>query len=214
MKITHLQNLKFSSIILYLLAGTLLFGCSEEEPSLSESFFKIYDDSNFDLNYHPIGVVETIDGFIVLSGTELDNSSFDGVQLIKLDEQGNYVSEVELDDYEAPVGDLYLNASDSNVYFFAKNASSLDAVLIAVNPALEVQSEILLGGLNYPLSASVTSNSTLLLQSYDHESFETQISEIGLDGSFLGGATYTIGAGSDVEVDVVNHFTEIGRAHV
>lgn len=183
----------------------MIGSCSETEPSLSESFLKIYDDSNFDVNYHPIDVVETIDGYIILSGTELSNTDFTGVQLIKVDEEGNFEMEEELN-YVVPIGEMYLNPSDSNVYFFAMNSTSLDAVLISVNTDLMIENETLLGGLNYPLSAAITSNGNFLLQSYDPLTQETQISEIGLDASYVGGATYSIGPGDDVEQEIISHY--------
>lgn len=188
-----------------------LSSCSEEEPSLTESFFKIYDNSNFDLSYDPIDVVEIIDGYIILTGTEQDNSDFDGIQLIRLDAEGNFVSsslDSELNNYEAPIGDMYFDATDSTIYFFAKNAATTDAVLISVNPSLEVQNATLLGGINYPLSASSTSSGTLLIQSYDPVSLQTEISEITLGASVNNTAQYSIGAGDDVEEDVINHFLE------
>ncbi len=207
-KIKYQTSKSSASVIgvLFLLFMSLISGCSDDEPSLSESFFKIYDDSNFDVSYRPIDVVETVDGYIILTGTELSNSDFMGVRLIKIDEEGNYEFDNELDDYVVPIGEMYLNETDSNSYFFAMNPTSLEAVLIGVNPQLEVEVESLIGGLNYPLSSSITSSGSLLLQSYDPITLETEISEIGLDGSFLGGNSYTIGPGSDVEEEIINHY--------
>ena len=186
-----------------------LMACSDDTLSPSDSFFKIYDNSNFDLSYHPIDVVETVDGFIVLSGTELSNTDFQGVQLIKIDEEGDFVSEAALNNYVAPVGDIFM--LDSITYFFAMNPTTLQAVLIGVNPQLEVTIEDPIGGLNYPLASSLTSSNELLLLSYDPVNLNSQISLIGLDGSFIGGTSYSIGAGSDVEQDVVNHLLQVGQ---
>lgn len=180
--------------------------CSESEPALSESFFKIYDDSNLDVSYRPIDVVETVDGFIILTGTELSKSDFMGVSLIKIDEEGNYEYEISLDDYVVPIGKIHLNESDSNSYFFVMNPTSLEAILIGVNPQLEVEVESPIGGLNYPLSSAKLSNGNLLLQSYDPLSQETEISEVTLDGSYVGGNRYSIGPGGDVEEEIINHY--------
>ncbi len=200
------QSASISRATLIAFVTVFINGCSNDEPSLSESFLKIYDDSNIDLSYRPIDVVETIDGYIVLSGTELNNTDFMGIRLIKIDEEGNYVTDVALNDYVVPVGDMYLNEADSNSYFFAMNPTSLEAVLIAVNPELEVVSEALIGGTNYPLSSSILSNGNLLLQSYDPLSQETEISEISLEGMYVGGNRYSIGPGDDVEEEIVNHY--------
>ncbi|MEP5611286.1 MAG: hypothetical protein ABJP45_03510 [Cyclobacteriaceae bacterium] len=191
------------------LAILLLFGCSEDGPILSESFFKIYDDSNIDLSYHPIDVVETVDGFIILSGTELTNTDFQGVQLIKVDEEGNFLVEMSLASYVAPVGNVYM--LDSISYFFVMNPTTLQVVLVGVNPQLEVTVETTIGGANYPLASSLTSSNELLLLSYDPVNLNSEISLIGLDGTLQSTASYTIGAGSDVETDVINHLLQVGQ---
>ena len=107
---------------------------------------------------------------------------------------------VGVDDYVVPVGQMYLNETDSNSYFFVMNPTSLEAVLVGVNPQLEIQTETLLAGLNYPLSSAPLSNGNILLQSYDNVTLETQISEVTLDGTYTS-ASYSIGPGDDVEED-------------
>lgn len=203
------QTSKPSTLILSVVIALftiLVSGCADDEPSLTESFFKIYDDSDLDVNYRPIDVVETVDGFIILTGTELSKSDFAGVQLIKVDEGGNYEDERTLRDYVVPIGKMHLNPADSNSYFFAMDPTSLQAYLIGINPQLEVQSEVAIGGINYPLSSSILSNGNFLLQSYDPLTLETEISEIGLDGSFINGNSYSIGPGDDVEAEIINHY--------
>lgn len=206
MKNIHLQNSNFRLLIGCLFLVILFTACSNEEPSLSESFLKIYDHSNADLSYHPIDVAETVDGYIILSATELASSDFNGVKLIKTDEEGNFVRERELSGYVIPIGSMYLNPSDSNTYFFAMEPTSLNAVLIGVNPQLQVDVELTISGLNYPLASSITNAGNLLLLSYDPVALEMEISEIALDGYFVGGNSYSIGPGSDVEVEIINHY--------
>ena len=129
----------FLKTLFFLVMLSVSWSCADEEPSLSDSFLKIYDDSDLDVNYKPIDVVETSDGFIILAGTELSKSDFAGVRLLKLDEEGNYEFDRNLDDYVVHVGGMYLNEADSNSYFFVMDPTSLEAVLIGVNPQLEVQ---------------------------------------------------------------------------
>lgn len=203
-----LKKLSFQSLAI-ILSALLLPSCSEEDPNLTESFFKIYDDSNADLNYNPIDIVETIDGFIVLTGTELSNTDFMGIQLLKLDDEGNFVNDIDIDDYVIPVGEVYM--IDSISYFFAMNPTTLQAVLIGVNPQLEITTETTIGGLNYPLASSLTASNDLLLLSYDPLNLTTEISLVGLDGSFLGGNSYSIGPGSDVEQNIINHYLQINN---
>lgn len=186
-----------------------VFGCGDEDLQLTESFFKIYDDTNADLSYNPIDVEETIDGFIVLTGTEVSNTDFQGIQLLKMDDEGNYLFDVEISDYVVPIGELHL--IDSTSYFFAMNPTSLQAVLIGVNPQLEVTVEAPIGGINYPLSSAMTSSNELLLQSYDLNNLTTEISLISTDGSFVNGASYSIGPGDDVEEEIINHYLGAGE---
>jgi hypothetical protein len=188
-----------------------MLSCADDEPALSESFLKIYDDSDLDISYRPIDVVETVDGFIVLAGTELSKSDFMGVKLMKMDEEGNFEFDSDLTDYVVPVGKMYLNQADSNSYFFVMNPTSLEAVLISVNPQLEIQSEVLVGGLNYPLSSAVLSNGNFLLQSYDPLTQETEISEVSMDGAYVGGNSYSIGPGDDVQEEIINHYLNAGE---
>ncbi|MEP1035409.1 hypothetical protein [Ekhidna sp.] len=206
-KVYHiLDSAALPNVLFLFLAVIFLGGCADDEPALSESFLKIYDDSNIDVSYRPIDVVETVDGYIILTGTELSNTDFMGIRLIKVDEEGNYVSDAELDDYVVPIGSMHLNASDSNSYFFAMNPTSLEAALIGVNPQLGIEVETLIGGINYPLSSSLLSNGNFLLQSYDPLTLETEISEISQDGMYVGGNRYSIGPGSNVEEEIINHY--------
>ncbi len=202
-----LTHSRLHSLLTLVLSATLLFSCSDDELSPTESFFKIYDDSNSDLGYNPIDMIETVDGYIILTGTELNNTDFMGAQLIKLDEEGEFVSEIELTNYVVPVGDIQL--IDSITYLFVMDPVSLDAVLIGVNPQLEITVESQIGGINYPLASSITSSNELILLSYDPLNLTTEISTIGLDGTFMSGNSYTIGAGNDVELEIINHYLGI-----
>ncbi|MFK7951597.1 MAG: hypothetical protein AB8B73_02025 [Ekhidna sp.] len=206
MKSITLQRINFRLLNGCLLIGVLFSGCSDEEVPLSESFIKIYDNSNADLSYHPVDVAETINGFITLSATELSRSDFNGVQLLKMDEEGNFVRERELPTYVNPIGKLYLNPSDSITYFFAMDPTSLNAVLIGINPQFQVEVEQEMIGLTYPLASAVTSTGNLLLLGYDHVSLETEISELSLDGTFISGTSYSIGPGDDVREAIINHY--------
>ncbi len=197
----------------FLFIAVSFLSCREEEPSLTESFFKIYDNSDFDLSYDPIDVVELNDGYIILTGTQREATDFKGVELIKIDLEGEFFIDRELNDYVAPAGDIYFNESDSVTYFFAANPTTLEASLIGVNTQLEVVSENALGGINYPLASNVTSGGNLLLLSYDPVDLATQMSEISTTGNFVGGASYSIGAGNTLNAEqvIIDHFTVVSE---
>ncbi len=190
--------------ITFFLILPILLSCADETLDPKESFMKIYDDSNSDLSYKPIDVVETTDGFIILTATELTKTDFSGVQLLKIDQEGNYVSLRRLADYVVPVADLFL--IDSISYFFAMNPTSLNPVLVGVNPQLELETEVQIGGVNYPLSCSLTSSGEFLLLSYDPVELTTGLSTIDINGTITGGNAYSIGPGDDVEEEIINHY--------
>jgi len=197
---------KFLNIpFLVIYATTLLLSCGDQEISPKDSFFSIYDDSNADLRYNPIDVVETTDGYIILAETELDNSSFPGVQIIKVDQKGFFQSQISFEDYVVPIGDMYLNPSDSNAYFIAMDPVSLQAVLFSATPQLQI-SETNINGINYPLAANVTSAGNLLVMGYNPDNLTTELSEVSLDGSVVASGAYTIGAGNDVSEQIIDHF--------
>ncbi len=192
---------------LWIFFTALFFSCEEEDiPTLSESFFKIYDHANYDLAFNPIDVAQTVDGYLILTGTELDKTDFNGVRIIKVDTTGEYVDQLTLQNYVIPVGEMFLNEADSNCYFFAANPITLQAVLLGVTPQLELAVERPINGLNYPLASNITFSGNLLLLSYDPVNLNTQISEIGTDGSLLATSSYSIGPGDDVLEEIIDHY--------
>ena len=107
-----MKNPIFIAVFVFLISG-----CAEDQPALSESFFRIYDDTDADVSYDPVDVVETEDGFMLLTGTELEDSDFDGVALIKVDEEGSFESRQVLGNLVLPKGDMLMNPADSIAYF-------------------------------------------------------------------------------------------------
>ncbi len=190
-----------------------LSACADEDFTPSEAFSKIYDDSDAAINYRPIDIVETNDGYIILAGTELDKTDFRGIQLIKVDEQGEFEFQQEIPDYVVPVGNMFM--TDSISYFFAMTAPpALEAVLIGVDTQLQIVLEERVSEdefeINYPLSAAPLANGNLLLQSYDNDAQVTQLSEITLNGVLTSNrVSYSIGPGEDVEEDVIDHFLDV-----
>lgn len=184
----------------------LLISCSEEEVSAEDSFFKIYDDSNADLSYNPIDFVQTTDGFILLTGTELNNSDYMGIKLVKIDSEGEFELDVDLTGYVVPIGDVQL--IDSVAYFFGMNPLTLDVALLGVNTDLQLVVESVFTGLEYPLASSVTSNNELILLSYDPLNLNTELSLINPNGTYINGVSMSIGPGSDVESEIINHYLQ------
>lgn len=184
-----------------------ILSCSADEDYDPEtSFTKIYDSNQGTQDFYPIDVVETSSGFIVLTGQSISESDFAGVKLLYLDKEGNYESETDLSsEYYIPVGKM--TSIDSVAYFFAMMPVTLQAVLIKASDSANVEITPI-SGIYYPLAANQTSDNQLLLLSFNPEAEQSYINKIGLDGSVTGGIGYDIGAGSDVEENIVNHYVD------
>lgn len=193
------------------LAGLIFLSCSKEEFDPSASFTKIYDSFRSDREFDPIDVVATESGFLVLAGQSNDESDFTGVQVIRLDEDGNYIETWDLSsEYYVPVGNLI--SIDSVHYFFAMQPVSLQVLLISTTTNLADLQITPVNGLYYPLAAAKTSSNNLLLLSYEPDDQQSVISELTTDGAVVRGVGYSIGPGSDVEAAILNHYTDPERS--
>src|SRR5690606_3985132 len=88
-------------LLLLFLSVILIVSCVEETSSEfdQKSFTKIYDNNLFTTNYFPIDMVQTEDGgYLILGGRRLETPSFIGRYLRKADKDGNFVSDVEVDE--------------------------------------------------------------------------------------------------------------------
>lgn len=185
----------------------LLCSCSENIDLTTSSFIRIYDHSNGELGFHPIDISETSDGYFILAGRALDQTNFEGIQLITTDQSGNFSNVDELpENLVLPTGELFL--SDSVFHFFAMDRTTLRVELISIQPNLGNRQTTRLTNLFYPLSASRNAAGNFLLVSYDPIDLLTVLSEISPDGSILNSVGYTIGVGEDVEQRIIEHFLE------
>ncbi len=203
-----MKTFNFTNILL-VLSTLLVFSCSEEvEIEPTERYLRIVDDQDYNAEYDPISIQETFNGgSLILSGINLDNSPFRGVKIVRLDSIGGYVGETILDgNYVNPVGDFM--TIDSTYYFFCMESGNLTTNLVAVNDAGTVTGTTVVSGRLYPLAGGITSNNTFLLMNYNPNSQTTQISELSADGAISRSAGYSIGAGDDVEPDILKHLTD------
>ncbi|XOV91954.1 MAG: hypothetical protein ACFHWX_17315 [Bacteroidota bacterium] len=196
--------------VLFLLAlMPLLFACKDEEQIPETGFFKIYDDVRYVVDFHPIDVVKSTSGYIILSATEIDRTDFSGIQLIKVDEEGEFIAEHTFDPAPVlPTGEIM--DVNGRYYFFGMDPQTVQVQLISVDDSLENE-QITNVPLTYPLAAALSSSGNqFLMLSYDPFNAESQISEIATDGSIVNTAAYSIGAGDDVEGTILNHYLNPG----
>lgn len=213
MKFTHFTqqiNLDMKSLLRKTMMALLIMSmvaCSEDLDLTRTSFIRIYDHSDGELGFHPIDIGETPTGYFILAGTELDQSNFEGIQVLTTDQSGTFETVVDLpENLVLPTGDLL--RTDSTFSFFGMDRTTLRVELISMQPNLGNLQTTRLTNLFYPLSASMTTSGNFLLLSYDPVDLLTVLSEISPDGAIINSAGYSIGVGEDVEQRIIAHYLE------
>lgn len=197
------------------LSAMLMVSCVEEtNPEFDQkSFTKIYDNNLFTTNYFPIDMVQTEDdGYLILGGRRLENTNFTGIYLMKADEEGNFVSDIEVDEsFVNPIAQL---AVINNTYqFFCMDPLTLQVQLAQTDANLEaVNIAPVNGTLYYPCAAQVDGNSFVLL-SYNHLDKQSVLAVLNAAGAVTQSRAFTIGAGEEVEEPIINHFIRTGRQY-
>ncbi len=202
--------LPFLNRLLFLVAILMLTNCANNsDPAADKSnFTRIFDNTQFNVSYYPIDMVQTLDGgYLVLGGRSLATSSFSGTYIMKADAFGNFVSGQEVDEKLVdPIGQLmYLN---DKYYFFCMTAVGLQTQLIEIDAtgAITNQTNV---GTTYP-AAAAQDGKNFLLSSYDNVNQLSVISSLTADGNINQSKGYTIGAGSNVDAPIVAHFVHTG----
>lgn len=201
-------------LIIFVTAGCML-SCTEESNRTfdTDNFTTIFDNNKFDASYFPIDIQETPDGgYLVLGGRKLEDSNFTGIYLLKADEFGNFVKEIDVDKTSVhPIGKL--TAIQGRYYFFCMDPVTQVAQIADVDAALEaVNITPVQGSLTYPAAASYEDNAFVLL-SYDNGNKESVISIVSASGGVQASKGYTIGTGEDIEEPIINHYIRTGRQY-
>ncbi len=202
-------------LLLLFLSVILIVSCVEEtNPEFDQkSFTKIYDNNLFTTDYFPIDMVQTEDGgYLILGGRRLENTNFTGIYLMKADKEGNFVSDIEVDEsFVNPIAQL---AFINNTYqFFCMDPLTLQVQLAQTDTNLEaVNIAPVNGALYYPCAAQVDGNSFVLL-SYNHLDKQSVLAVLNATGAVTQSRAFTIGAGEEVEEPIINHFIRTGRQY-
>ena len=201
-------------VLIFVIAGCTVSCTEESNPKFdTDNFTSIFDNNKFDASYFPIDIQETPDGgFLVLGGRNLEDSNFTGIYLLKADEFGNFVKEIDVDEGSVhPIGKL--TAIQGRYYFFCMDPVTQVAQIADVDAALEaVNITAVQGGLTYPAAATYVDNGFALL-SYDNGSKESVISLVSISGGVQASKGYSIGTGEDIEEPIINHYIRIGRQY-
>jgi hypothetical protein len=201
--------------ILMLLIAGIQTSCTEESNPVfdTDNFTSIFDSNDFDASYFPIDMRETPDGgYLVLGGRKLDDSNFTGIYLLKADENGGFVKEVEVEETSVnPIGKL--TEYQGKYYFFCMDPVTQIAQIADVDADLgTVTITPVQNGLTYPAAAAFVDNNFVLL-SYDNGNKESVISLVNVSGGVTASKGYTIGTGEDIEEPIINHFIRTGRQY-
>ena len=196
---------------IYLLIYLFIVACSNEgDPALDKSnFVRIYNSNRYNTSYLPIDMQQTPDGgYLVLGSRNIEESNFNGVYVMKLDEFGAFVSEQLVDEqYVNPIGRL-LPLNDS-YFFFCMTELGVSTQLVELSSVGEIVQILDIGG-TYP-AAAAQDGANFILLSYDNAAKESVVSIVSPAGSTLQSATFSVGAGDAVEEPIINHFLETGR---
>lgn len=195
-------------IVFISVISVFFFSCENEElEPQQQSFLKIYDDSDYNASYSPVGLQFNANNYYILSERRLSSSNFSGINLVITDSIGDFVSEQQLEEtFVAPTKSLL--KIGSSLYFFCMDRNSLRPYLVIISEDGAVNTLALNTTASYPLAANVTANNTLLLLSYDPDGLNSILTEVSREGGILQQANYSIGPGSDVQDAIVNHFTK------
>jgi len=201
--------------ILLCLGAAGLTSCSEEEnPQFDkDTFTKIYDNNKYNASNFAIDMQQTPDGgFLILGGRIVpEDSAATGIYLMKLDEFGNFVKELEVEATSVnPVASLTM--FQTKYYFLCMDHGSQQAQIASVDANLEaVTITPVQGGLSYPAAASFVDNNFVVV-GYNQVDRLTTLSIVSPDGGMLSYKGFSIGAaGDDIEKPIIEHYIRTGR---
>lgn len=201
-----------------------LSACLEEssEKIDKKAFTRIYDNKEFYSNFYAIDMKQTIDGgYLILGGkTEVVKEAGEpqnvntplGIYLLKVDELGNKVSELQLEDtYVYPIGKL--NQVGDSFYFFCMDAGT-NAFLVNVDQLAEFSDVIPLSTtLSLPLASGMANDNSLLLLSYDNSTQESVVTRVSIAGTVSSEKRFYTGAESPIDDLVIKHANREGTQY-
>jgi hypothetical protein len=205
--------MRLSRIFYMVISGGLLFSSCESAESVADpadSFTRIYDDNRFEASYNPLDIVQTSDGgYLILGSRKTEISDFMGVYLMKVDEAGNFISEIDYSETLVhPLDEILL--INNRFYMVAMDAVNLQAMLVSLEDTGETGTVLPLGGFQYPLGVGTDGNN-IVLQSFNIDDKLTVMSVHNTTGQPLQTKTFSIGPGSDYVAPILDHFTQSGK---
>ncbi len=195
-----------ASYIVLVLTFLIIFSCSEDDSISERGFLRILDDRDLGVAYSPISIINTLDtGYMVLAEKQVTIGELPLAVILTINDDGNFTSTDSVDiSIRKPIGDL-MQVGDS-YYFFAMQESDYQGFLVTVDGSGTITTTTALGS-NFPVASSKVNDQFLLL-SYDAQNTNMDLQLVNTDGSIGGSGSYTIGAGSDIQQRLLDHFFE------
>lgn len=198
-----------------------LSACLEESSDKidKKAFTRIYDNSEFYSSFYAIDMKQTSDGgYLILGGkTEVVKEGGEpqnvntplGVYVLKTDDLGNIVTELQLDEaFTYPIGKL--NQVGDSLYFFCMDAGT-NAVLVGVDQMASATKQTTLTSYTLPLASATTfDGDNLLLLSYDNNTQESVVSRVSTRGIASATSRFYTGAESPIDNLVIRHANREG----
>jgi len=201
-------------LLLFTLVISFMAGCDIKKNTTAPDavFTTIYNDNDINASYYPLGVVQQLNGqLIVISGIANDTSKYawTGISVIAADPEGRFLwGNNTTSGNVNPVPEVIYNHGET--YFICMNEVTLATQLMKVDAATKnisltkTYNEII-----YPLYTYQTSDGGLLIISYDRMSRSTLVTKT--DGSFNEIWQKNYNVMEDAEAKVIAHLSKLGQ---
>ena len=189
----------------------LLSNCKKTKINPENIFAKIYDDSNSDLSYYPLDIIQSSDGgYYILSAVSEDSSRvFLNTHIIRTDKLGEQIWETMLPEtYSSPIEGFIATGND--LQFICMDRISLGTYIMKIDDANQTAEQLSsFGNIVYPLSASQTPDNGFLLLSYDRNSRSSMLTKF--TSGFMQQWSQKFSVIEDAEEMLIAHMTRSGK---
>ncbi len=198
-------------ILIFAGITAILVSCKKNDIGPENIFTKIYGDSNSDISYYPLDIVEAGSGYYILAGTAADTARvWPNTYVARVDSEGEMVWSAQIEaPYVSPVANLIeLNGS---FYIFCMDDISLGTHILQVDEGAQTASHVAtIDEAIYPLAVSKTSDNGVLLLSYDTGTRSSRLSK--LDASFSIQWQNDFRVNEDAEGLLIDHMIKTGKS--
>ena len=202
-----INKINIKSFLLIFAILFTIFACKKVKLNPENIFTKIYNDSNSDISYYPLDIIQSSDGgYYILSGLSVDtNRTFLSTHISKTNKFGELLWENTLNEqYVNPVSGLISNGTD--ISFICMDRISLGTYLMTIDDANGTANVVsTFDDILYPLVSSQTSDNGFLLLSYDRDTRSSMLTKF--NSSFTETWNNTFSVVEDVEEMLIAHLT-------